>query len=58
LTHHNDVRVAAIDWGTYEQLTFKGAGRGDEVHGYLAASGGSTNFTGKGAACAAHPRGP
>ena len=34
LTHHNDVRVAAIDWGTYEQLTFKGA-RGDEVHGYL-----------------------
>jgi dipeptidyl aminopeptidase/acylaminoacyl peptidase len=34
ITHHNDARVAAIEWGVYEQFTFKGA-HGDEVHGYL-----------------------
>ncbi len=34
ITHHNDARVAAIDWGTFEQLRFKGA-HGDEVHGFI-----------------------
>ena len=34
ITHHNDARVAAIEWGAYEQFTFKGA-HGDEVHGFL-----------------------
>jgi dipeptidyl aminopeptidase/acylaminoacyl peptidase len=34
LTHHNDARVAAIDWGAWEQFTFKGA-HGDDVHGFV-----------------------
>jgi dipeptidyl aminopeptidase/acylaminoacyl peptidase len=34
LTHHNDARVAAIEWGAYEQFSFKGA-KGDDVHGFL-----------------------
>jgi dipeptidyl aminopeptidase/acylaminoacyl peptidase len=34
LTHHNDARVAAIEWGAYEPFVFKGA-HGDDVHGFL-----------------------
>ncbi|HVV85849.1 MAG TPA: S9 family peptidase [Kofleriaceae bacterium] len=34
LTHFNDARVAAIDWGTYEQYSFTGA-HGDTVYGYV-----------------------
>ena len=34
LTHHNDDRVQAIEWGAWEQFTFKGA-HGDDVHGYV-----------------------
>ena len=34
ITHHNDLRVAGIEWGPWEPFTFKGA-RGDEVHGFL-----------------------
>ena len=34
LTHHNDARVDAIEWGAYEPFSFKGA-HGDEVHGFL-----------------------
>jgi dipeptidyl aminopeptidase/acylaminoacyl peptidase len=34
ITHHNDARVAAIDWGAWEQFSFVGA-HGDEVHGFF-----------------------
>ena len=34
LTHHNDARVAAIEWGSFEQFTFKGA-HGDDVRGFV-----------------------
>ena len=34
ITHHNDARVATVDWGAWEQFTFKGA-HGDEVRGFL-----------------------
>jgi len=34
ITHHNDARVAAIEWGSFEQFTFKGA-HGDDVHGFV-----------------------
>jgi len=33
LTHVNDARVAALQWGDYEQFSFKGA-KGDTVYGY------------------------
>ena len=33
LTHLNDARVAAIQWGSYEQFSFKGA-KGDTVYGF------------------------
>jgi dipeptidyl aminopeptidase/acylaminoacyl peptidase len=33
LTHFNDARVKAIQWGDYEQFSFKGA-KGDTVYGY------------------------
>src|SRR5688500_3990227 len=34
LTHFNDARVAKIQWGEYEQFSFKGA-KGDTVYGYI-----------------------
>ncbi len=33
ITHFNDDRVKKIDWGSYEQFSFKGA-KGDTVYGY------------------------
>ena len=33
LTHLNDTRVKAIEWGDYQQFSFKGA-KGDVVYGY------------------------
>ncbi|HEV7555082.1 MAG TPA: S9 family peptidase, partial [Kofleriaceae bacterium] len=33
LTHFNDTRVKAIQWGSYEQYSFKGA-KGDSVYGF------------------------
>ncbi len=44
MTHHNDARVQAIEWGAWEQFTFKGA-HGDDVHGYVVKPAGYT--TGK-----------
>ncbi|HEY4239119.1 MAG TPA: S9 family peptidase [Kofleriaceae bacterium] len=34
LTHFNDARVKAIQWGDYQQFSFKGA-KGDTVYGYV-----------------------
>jgi dipeptidyl aminopeptidase/acylaminoacyl peptidase len=34
VTSHNAARVAAIDWGAYEQFTFTGA-HGDKVRGFV-----------------------
>jgi len=34
ITHFNDERVKKIEWGAYEQFTFKGA-KGETVHGYV-----------------------
>ncbi|MEO8700098.1 MAG: S9 family peptidase, partial [Kofleriaceae bacterium] len=33
ITHFNDARVKKIEWGAYEQFSFKGA-KGDTVYGY------------------------
>ena len=43
VTHLNDARVKAVQWGDYEQFSFKGA-KGDTVHGYVVKPAG---FTGK-----------
>jgi dipeptidyl aminopeptidase/acylaminoacyl peptidase len=34
ITHLNDARVKAIEWGDYEQFSFKGA-KGDTVYGFV-----------------------
>lgn len=34
ITHINDDRLKAIQWGAYEQFSFKGA-KGDTVHGFI-----------------------
>ena len=34
LTHFNDARVARIEWGAFEQFSFKGA-KGDTVYGFV-----------------------
>ncbi|HEY6035246.1 MAG TPA: S9 family peptidase [Kofleriaceae bacterium] len=34
ITHFNDARVKNIQWGDYEQYSFKGA-KGDTVHGFV-----------------------
>jgi dipeptidyl aminopeptidase/acylaminoacyl peptidase len=34
LTHFNDTRVAGIQWGKYEQFSFKGA-KGETVYGFV-----------------------
>ncbi len=34
ITRHNAARVAAIEWGSWEQFSFKGA-HGDDVHGFV-----------------------
>jgi dipeptidyl aminopeptidase/acylaminoacyl peptidase len=44
LTHLNDDRVKKIDWGAYEQFSFKGA-KGDTVYGFVVKPSG---FTGAG----------
>jgi dipeptidyl aminopeptidase/acylaminoacyl peptidase len=41
LTHFNDERVKKIQWGDYEQFSFKGA-KGDTVYGYVVKPAGYT----------------
>jgi dipeptidyl aminopeptidase/acylaminoacyl peptidase len=42
LTHFNDERVKKIQWGDYEQFSFKGA-KGDTVYGYVMKPAGYTS---------------